>query len=128
MKPATETTYLSSLEQSGSPKAAEAATAPAPDLLHSAKTRTGTAPTSSAGMASTEDRKSPRYRCKGSARLRESGSDVTIWATFADISMHGCYVEAASPLPVGAVLGLQLEWKVSGSMPRERCVWSIRAL
>jgi hypothetical protein len=103
-------TYLSSLKQSGSPQAAGATIARAPDLLHSPETQTETAPTSNAGTtASTEERKSPRYRCKGSARLHESGSDVTIWATFADISMHGCYVEAASPLPVGTVLDLQLE-------------------
>jgi hypothetical protein len=34
---------------------------------------------------------------------------VATWATFADISMHGCYVETAAPPRVGAVLGLKLD-------------------
>lgn len=55
-----------------------------------------------------EKRKSPRHKCKGSARL-EGDSGVTTWATFADISMHGCYVEAPTPLRVGTVLALRLE-------------------
>ena len=55
-----------------------------------------------------DKRKSPRYRCKGSAHLQESGAALT-WATFADISMHGCYVEVATPLRVGTMLGLTLE-------------------
>ncbi len=54
-------------------------------------------------------RKSPRYRCEGSARLQELGSSISSWATFTDISMHGCYMEAATPLRVGALLSLRLE-------------------
>jgi PilZ domain len=65
------------------------------------------APTRS--FAATENRKSPRYRCKGSAHLQEPGSTVATWATFADISMHGCYVEASAPYPVGTTLGLKLD-------------------
>ena len=53
--------------------------------------------------------KSPRYKCAGSVRLHEIGSTVATWATFADISMHGCYVESASPLNMGAVLNLKLD-------------------
>ncbi len=56
-----------------------------------------------------DKRKTPRYKCKGSARLQESGSAVSTWATFADISMFGCYVETACPLRVGTVLGLKLD-------------------
>jgi hypothetical protein len=41
--------------------------------------------------------------------MQEIGSTVAAWATFADISMHGCYVETAAPLRMGAVLGLKLE-------------------
>jgi hypothetical protein len=102
--------YLSALKRSGSPQAVGPATARAPEAPHSADTRAAeVAPASSANPASVEKRKTPRYRCKGSARLQESGSAVATWATFADISLQGCYVEAASPLRVGTMLGLKLE-------------------
>jgi hypothetical protein len=42
------------------------------------------------------------------AHLQENGT-VATWATFADISMHGCYVEAATPRRLGTVLNLRLE-------------------
>jgi hypothetical protein len=101
--------YLSGLKKSSSPQAASTAVARAPDVARSAETRTAESAPGRAKGTSAEQRKSPRYRCKGSARLQEVGGTVAIWATFADISMHGCYVEASTPLPVGAVLGLQLE-------------------
>jgi hypothetical protein len=56
-----------------------------------------------------EKRRSPRYRCQGSAHLRQVDSDVATWATFTDISLHGCYVEATATYPVGVVLNLKLE-------------------
>jgi len=56
-----------------------------------------------------EKRKSPRYRCQGSAHLRESGSGAAMWATFTDISLHGCYVEAAAGYPVGSAVVLTIE-------------------
>jgi hypothetical protein len=34
---------------------------------------------------------------------------VRTWATFSDISLHGCYVEAQATYPPGAVLSLKLE-------------------
>lgn len=101
--------YLSALKRSGSPQAAAAATAPAPEPPHSAATLGDVPAPQRTNPARAEKRKTPRYRCKGSARLEESGSAVSTWATFADISMHGCYVEAAAPLRVGTVLGLKLE-------------------
>ena len=101
--------YLSALKNSGSPHSAGAATARAPEAAHSAETLGKIAPSSIASPASVEKRKSPRYKCKGSARLQENGNGVTTWATFADISMHGCYLEAAAPLRVGALLDLRLE-------------------
>jgi hypothetical protein len=102
--------YLSALKNSGSPQAAGTAAARAPEAVHSHETRSGqVAPSSRARATRTEKRKSPRYRCKGSARLQESGSAVATWATFTDISMHGCYVEAANPLRGGTMLGLRLE-------------------
>ena len=56
-----------------------------------------------------EQRRSPRYQCQGSAQLRDTASGVGMWATFSDISLHGCYVEAAACYPLGAVLALSIE-------------------
>jgi hypothetical protein len=99
--------YLSALKNSGSPGAGTAQT---PKAAHSVKTLAGPVTASPAPSAvPKEKRKTPRYRCKGSARLLENGSATATWATFADISMHGCYVEAASPLSLGTVLNLRLE-------------------
>jgi hypothetical protein len=56
-----------------------------------------------------EKRRSARYRCEGSAGMREDGKDVQTWARFTDISLHGCYVEAQATYPVGTVLHLKLE-------------------
>ncbi len=102
--------YLSALKRSGSPQAAGTTAARAPQPAHSAETPAGqVAPSNRASAAGAEKRKSPRYKCKGSARLQENGSAVATWATFTDISLYGCYVEAASTLRVGTVLGLKLE-------------------
>jgi hypothetical protein len=54
-------------------------------------------------------RRSPRYKCEGSVQIREQGKDVHTWASFTDISFHGCYVEAQATYPVGTVLQLKLE-------------------
>jgi hypothetical protein len=88
--------YLSALKQSASPTVAAAALAP--DPAHPAETR-----------PEAEKRRSPRYRCQGSAHLREISSGVATWATFTDISMHGCYVEATSTYRLGASLALTIE-------------------
>jgi hypothetical protein len=56
-----------------------------------------------------EQRRSPRYRCQGSAHLREISTGISTWATFTDISLHGIYVEAMSTYRVGARLALTLE-------------------
>ena len=102
--------YLSALKKSGSPQAAGTATARAPELAPPLESRAGeAAPSNKANALRVDKRKSPRYRCKGSAHIQESGHAVSTWATFADISMHGCYVEAATPLRVGTMLGLTLE-------------------
>jgi hypothetical protein len=60
-------------------------------------------------LSGAERRRSPRYACEGSAEIRQEGQDVKTWATFTDISMHGCYVEAAATYPVGTILHLKLE-------------------
>jgi hypothetical protein len=56
-----------------------------------------------------EKRRSPRYKCEGSTEIREEGCDVRTWATFTDISLHGCYVEAQATYPVGTILHMKLE-------------------
>jgi hypothetical protein len=56
-----------------------------------------------------EKRRSPRYKCEGSAELREEGCDVRTWATFSDISLHGCYVEAQATYPANTQLHMKLD-------------------
>ena len=56
-----------------------------------------------------EKRRSPRYRCEGSAEIREEGRDVRTWATFTDISLHGCYLEAQATYPSGTALHMKLK-------------------
>jgi hypothetical protein len=87
--------YLAGLKRT-TPQATGAAAARAPDNTESAH--------------SIENRRrSPRYRCQGSARLREIGSGTSTWATFTDISLHGCYVEAMSTFRSRARLELTME-------------------
>jgi hypothetical protein len=69
----------------------------------------GLARASTAGAGRVDKRKSPRYKCKGSVRVQAGGNAAASWATLADISMSGCYIEATSPYRVGTVLGLELE-------------------
>jgi len=57
----------------------------------------------------TEKRRSARYTCEGSVEIQEEGCDVHTWATFTDISLHGCYVETHATYPVGTPLHLRLE-------------------
>ena len=56
-----------------------------------------------------ERRRAPRYKCEGSAQIREEGASVHTWATFTDVSVHGCYVEAQATYPVDTSLHLKLE-------------------
>jgi PilZ domain len=57
----------------------------------------------------TEKRRTPRYRCEGSAEICEIGCDVHTWASFTDVSLHGCYVEAQATYPVGTTLAMKLQ-------------------
>jgi head-tail adaptor len=41
--------------------------------------------------------------------LREISSGAAMWATFSDISLHGCYVEAAAGYSVGSAVALMIE-------------------
>src|SRR4030081_3474115 len=105
------TAYLIALKQSG-----RAVTGAAPALAREtgpAEHSNASAPMASyAGsqaFASKEKRRTPRYKLEGSAELREPGRDLRTWATFSDISLHGCYVEATATADVGTVLQIKLE-------------------
>lgn len=54
-------------------------------------------------------RQSPRLRCSGSVEFRVEGSDVRMWGTLTDISLHGCYVEMNATFPVDTKVGLVLK-------------------
>ncbi len=56
-----------------------------------------------------DKRRSRRYKCEGSAEIRAEGAEVRTWASFTDISLHGCYVEAQSTYPAGALLHVKLD-------------------
>jgi PilZ domain len=56
-----------------------------------------------------EKRRSPRYKCDGSVELMEDGCDVRTWASFTDVSLHGCYVEAQATYPVRTSLHMKME-------------------
>lgn len=97
--------YLRALKQSTSPVAATAATP--------AREANPEHPVSSADSSDrfkgAEKRRSPRYKCEGSAEMCEAGHDVRTWATFSDVSLHGCYVEAQATYPAGTSLHMKLE-------------------
>src|ERR1700691_2799212 len=90
--------YLARLKQA-TPQAAGAAPARAP--VSSSERNPGTVPAVPANPAFAEKRRSPRYRCQGSAHLREITTGVATWATFTDVSLNGVYVEAMSTYRVG---------------------------
>lgn len=99
--------YLARLKQS-----APQGTGTAPALAtipNREKQAGGETSRSSANPHPAEKRKSPRYRCQGSAHLRETSRGVATWATFTDISLHGCYVEAMSTFSVRTDLALTIE-------------------
>jgi hypothetical protein len=89
--------YLNALKRSGSPQAAGTAPARALNSKPSAKNQ------------GPERRRSPRYRCQGSAHLRELESGASTWATFTDISLHGCYVETAATYRIGTAIALTID-------------------
>jgi hypothetical protein len=91
--------YLRALRQSSGPLAAEQEQA-----------TSGASSDSGQRFQAAEKRRSRRYRCEGSAELGQDGAaDVRTWATFSDVSLHGCYVEAQATYPVGTILLLKLE-------------------
>jgi hypothetical protein len=101
--------YLAALKRSTVPQATGAAPARAHDAASPPESRPGNVISTGRIGPVAEQRKSPRYRCQGSAHLREINSGTAMWATFSDISLHGCYVEAAAGYAFGSVLALTIE-------------------
>ena len=56
-----------------------------------------------------EKRRSARFKCTGKVEMYEAGCDAPTFATFSDISLHGCYVETQATYPVGTALRINLE-------------------
>ena len=100
------TAYLRALKQAtGAPSSAAAAPAREQDrLIENLSTVQG-----GESFQSAEKRRSARYKCEGSAQLREEGCDVRTWSSFTDVSLNGCYVEAQATYPAGTLLHMKLE-------------------
>ena len=54
-------------------------------------------------------RRSPRFKCAGSAEFTAEDSNVRMWGTLTDISLRGCYVEMSTTFPVDTKVELILE-------------------
>ena len=101
--------YLRALKQSVVPTAATAAASARETDPEQRPDSSGASADSGERFQGTEKRRSPRYKCEGSAELREDNCDVRTWATFRDVSLHGCYVEAQATYPVETLLRMKLE-------------------
>jgi PilZ domain len=99
--------YLMALKQSTSPGTA-AGVAPAREVEKAGESAP-VAANPEEQFKGAEKRRSARYKCEGSAEIREDRCDVRTWATFSDISLHGCYVEAQATYPQGTLLHMKLE-------------------
>ena len=97
--------YLLALKQSAAASAAASAPATKTDSSNAGNGNASPAPQ----FQGAEKRRSPRYKCEGSAEIREDGRDVRTWATFTDISLHGCYLEAQATYPSGTILHMKLK-------------------
>lgn len=66
-------------------------------------------PNDGATYTGKDRRRSPRFRCTGSVEFKAEGSDVRMWGTLTDVSLHGCYVEMSTTFPVATKLELTLD-------------------
>jgi PilZ domain len=98
--------YLMALKQSVQPPADSVS---APALSPQREPQAANAAAVDHKYQGLNQRRAPRYKCEGSAELRKEDSDVRTWATFTDISLHGCYVEAQATYPPGTTLHMKLE-------------------
>ena len=101
--------YLKALKQSDVPAAGAAGVARARQSSARASDLKDGNAEASEPFQGAEKRRSTRHKCEGSAELRTDNCDVRTWASFQDVSMHGCYVEAQATYPVGTLLGMKLE-------------------
>jgi hypothetical protein len=92
--------YLMALKQAAAPEQERAE--------GSAEAGTAVVPAAQQRDIIAEKRRSPRYKCQGSAEILQEGADLRTWAAFTDISLHGCYVEATATYPSGTPLQLKL--------------------
>src|SRR5690349_6053919 len=97
--------YLLALKQITASQAAAPVPGPKTDIAPSGEANAG----SGEKFQGSDKRRSPRYKCEGSAEIREDGRDVRTWATFTDVSLHGCYLEAQATYPPGTTLHMKLE-------------------
>jgi len=96
--------HLTALKQSDGPAAAAA------ERRHEERPDfSGAEGNPSARFPGAEKRRSHRYKCEGNAELREQGRDVRTWATFRDVSLHGCYMEVQATYSVGTILHMKLD-------------------
>jgi hypothetical protein len=94
--------YLLALKQGGGANGAGTAAAPA-------RTENSTgSPTVHPQARGAEKRRSPRYKCDGKAEVRQDGGGMRTWASFTDISLHGCYLEVPTTFPVGTLLHMKM--------------------
>jgi PilZ domain len=96
--------YLRALKQSAGPGGAAAGPARESELASQ-----GVPVQPEQQFRGAEKRRSIRYKCEGSAQLREEGVDIHTWVSFTDVSLHGCYVEAQATYPAGTILHMKLE-------------------
>lgn len=101
--------YLKALKQSVVPTTATAAAPAREPVPEEHPYPTAAAADLGEQFQGDEKRRSPRFKCEGSAELRAQDCDVRTWATFKDVSLHGCYVEAQATYPVGTALKMKLE-------------------
>jgi len=100
------TAYLMALRQA---QGGAAAAAPALQSKPESQLAGNDAAANGEAYQGVEKRRSPRYKCEGSAEVREEGCDVRTWVTFTDISVNGCYVEAQATYPAGTLLHMKIE-------------------
>ena len=99
--------YLKALKQSSHPQPSSVTASDSAAANHAGQL--GSSTQVGERFQGSDKRRSPRYKCEGSAQIREDGCNVHTWATFTDVSLHGCYVEAQATYPVDTVLLMKLE-------------------
>jgi len=56
-----------------------------------------------------ERRRSPRLLCSGSVEFRAESSDIRMWGTLIDVSLHGCYLEMSTTHAIDTPVHLVLK-------------------